>query len=84
MKISDSQIITNCLYIPHILGYKSHSLYSKIDTKIECDLYMSETKGRYILHNLGENKIILFLNLNNENMNNKNVLGVVFRSQTQS
>ena len=36
--------------IPYILGYKSHFLYSEIDTKIECDLYIwGREKGKVYL-----------------------------------
>ena len=57
--------------LPYIL-YKSHFSYSEIDAKMDCVLYMVHTKREgNILYNLGGNKIILFLNINNEYMNNK-------------
>jgi len=55
------------MYLPNIHAYKSHSLYSKIDAKIACVLYVGHTKREgNIWHNLWGNTIILFFNINNE------------------
>ena len=49
------------LNIPYILAYKMHFLYSEIDVKIHCALYVGHTKRKdNILPNLGGNTIILF------------------------
>jgi len=50
-----------------MLAYKSHFLYSEIDTEIEYILYMEGN----IWHNLAGNTIKLFFNINNDYMNNK-------------
>ena len=60
--------------ILYILAYKSHISYSEIDAKTECVLYTSHTKREgNIWHNLGENTITLFFNINNEYMNKKQI-----------
>ena len=62
-------------YLPYILAYKSHFLYLyEINTKIKCILYTDQTKREgNIWHILGGNTIILFYNINNEYMNNKQI-----------
>ena len=56
--------------LPYLLAYKSHFLYSRI----ECVLYAGHTKREgNIWHNLGGNTTILFFNINNEYMNNKQI-----------
>ena len=53
---------------------ESHFLYSEIDAKIKCDLYTGQSKRECnIWHDLGGNTIILFFNLDNEFMNNKQI-----------
>jgi len=44
-----NMFITGNLRLPYILWYKSHFLYSEIDTKIKCNLYMGETKREDLL-----------------------------------
>jgi len=54
--------------------YKLHFLYYKIDAKIKYFLYVGHAKREgNIWHNLGGNTIILFFNINNEYMNNKQI-----------
>ena len=58
-----------CIYLS-----MSHFLYSEIDTKIKCVLYVGHTKREgNIWHNLGGNTIIFFFNLNNEYLTNKQI-----------
>ena len=65
--------------------YRPHFWYHKIAAKSGCGLYMGQTKREgNIWHNLGENTIILFYNINYEYMNIKQLIrcvyAVVFRS----
>ena len=74
LKIASIWAYVFTFHVPYILRYKSHFLYSEIDTKIECVLYAGHTKREgNIWHNLGGNTIILFFNINNEYMNNKQI-----------
>ena len=60
--------------LPYILVYKLHFLYSEIDAKIECILYVGQTKREdNIWHNLRGSTLTLFFNLNNEYINNKQI-----------
>ena len=57
--------------VPYLLMYKSHFSYPEINAKMECVLYAHTKREGTILHNLGGNKILLFFNINNEYMSNK-------------
>ena len=41
-------IVKNFNSVPYIVGYKSHFFYLKIGSKIDCDLYTSNTKRKTI------------------------------------
>ena len=65
--------------ILYILLYRPHFWYHEITTKSECVLHEGQTKREgNIWHNLGGNTIILFFNINNEYMNNRQINWVFF------
>jgi len=69
-----TELIYIYLWLPYILVYGLHFWYHKIAVKSECVLYTGQIKREgNIWHNLGGNTIILFYNINNEYMNNKQI-----------
>ena len=62
------------LDILYILVYRPHFWYHKIAIKSKGVLYTGQTKKEgNIWHKLGGNTIILFYNINNEYINNKQI-----------